>query len=224
MNWEIDAELRATQYEQEKSPLDDIVTLSYIMLKPDGWLASADKHIHEVFRQNLLPPPGSMKILFTFDEALAFYPKDSVWCTKYGQKRLDALLQLNRLKEDPVPTALALGHEILHNMAEYLSSGPCEIFLFEMKGAVSFGRAMVGATVPKDALPHTLRATFSKDSVEVASLERRALRNVAHAPDDENVAEELVQLSRLACITTKEREALSSLVRRAFPHKAHLLA
>jgi nucleoside diphosphate kinase len=223
MNWERDAELRVAQLEKEGERQRDAgVTLSFIMLKPDGNRPEVLRHIDRVFQQNRMSAPDPIQIQFTLDEAFAFYPKPVPWREKYGQKRIDALVKAKRLNLAEVSSALNMGDEILCGMAEYLSEGTCQLILFRTQNAPQFGRKMVGATIPVDAHPYTLRGSFSKDSIEHASLDRRALRNVAHAPDDENVGDELVQLSQLKCLGDVERQNLQGIIAYHFPHKAHL--
>jgi nucleoside diphosphate kinase len=194
MGWEEDA--GKSQILTTSDSSDQAASLSYIMLKPDGNQPEVNQHLDVVFRQNRVMVER-MTVLFSFREAFAFYPKDEAWCQRYGQKRLDALTQAGRLKDNETPSPLEMGYEILHNMAEYLSSGLCMLMVFQMRDAVRFGKKLAGATVPTEADPHTLRGAFSFDSIEASSLDRRALRNVVHAPDEENVADELADIFKL---------------------------
>jgi nucleoside diphosphate kinase len=188
-------------------------TLSYIMLKPDGNKPEVFGYIRKVFADNGLPF-APFQVWFTIEQAYSFYPKDDAWKEKYGQKRIDFLKQHGKLKATDQCLPLAAGVEILNAMARYLASGNCCVFLFEKADAAQFGRDLVGATVPVEAAPHTLRGRFSNDTLEAAALEKRALRNVAHAPDDDRVLLELKKISELDFVFEDKRafiEIVSSL-------------
>lgn len=220
MGWEEDAEVR--EVHRVSNPLrKGPPTLSFLLLKPDGNRSEVYSYIDRVFHIDNVPEVDNIKVSFTFDEAFDFYPKDDAWCAKYGQKRIDALVAAGRMK--PV-SALETGRKILHNMAEYLSSGPCQVILFETAEAPRYGRELAGATVPIDAHSQSLRGRFSQDSIEASSVGDRALKNVVHAPDEENVGEELAFLYRLDCMTAFKKDRLASRTRPAFPHKAHLFS
>jgi nucleoside diphosphate kinase len=179
-------------------------TLSYIMLKPDGNKHEVFGYMRKVFADNGLPFTP-FQVQFTWKQAYDFYPKDDAWQKKYGQKRIDFLLQQRKFQQQDQTSPLAAGRAILDGMARYLSSGNCCVFLFEKADAAQFGRDLVGATVPGDAAPHTLRGRFSNDTLEAAALEARALRNVAHAPDNDCVLPELKKISELDFVFEDKR-------------------
>lgn len=224
MSWEQDAEVRESHRAADPIGTSPVM-LSYLLLKPDGNRSEVTMHIDRVFRMNHIPEFGRITTQFTFNEAFDFYPKDEVWCKKYGQKRIDALQSAGHMTDEVVAkTPLEMGCEILHKMAEYLSSGPCMVILFEAAEASRYGRELAGATVPAEAHPQSLRGMFSQDSIKASSLERRALNNVVHAPDEENVGEELAFIFGLASMTSFDKDRLASRARPAFPHKAHLFS
>jgi nucleoside diphosphate kinase len=151
----------------------------------------------------------SFDLTFSFEDAKDFYPKDDAWRVKYGQKRIDFLLKekesLYLGSKDPS----VVGRQILDQMAYYLSSGPCKVVLFACKGGAEFGRALVGATVPKDALPETLRGMFGEgDSLESSAQESRGLRNVVHAPEPKDIFTELASLQRMSSLPMQDSQAL----------------
>lgn len=202
-------------------PEDQTLGLSYLMLKPDGNRQEVIDYIGRLFVQHYVTQLGQIILSFTRAEALDFYPKDVEWRKKYGEKRLEFLRRIEKIRPEDVTDFATVGERILCEMAEYLSSGPCRMILFETRGSTTFGQLVVGTTVPKDASPFSLRGMFSQDSIEDASRERRALRNVAHAPDEGNVGEDLAFLYGLECMTPEDKQHLAQLARPAFPQLAH---
>jgi nucleoside-diphosphate kinase len=69
---------------------------------------------------------------------------------------------------------------------DFLSSGPVVAMVFEGRGAIAFGRAMIGATNPLASPPGTIRGDFGidvgrniihgSDSVDVSALRGAAWR------------------------------------------------
>lgn len=191
--------------------------ISYLLLKPDGNRPEVIDHVKHIFRSGGISFSGPFQVRFSFEQALDFYPKSAEWKQKYGQKRIDFLCNRGRMKRSDAPCALYAGDQILNAMAEYLSSGNCALFLFESENAVWFGREIAGATVPADAHSSSLRGMFSKDTLEAAAIEERALHNVVHAPEAEDLVEELQKIVRLDFADKEERGNFLQVVLHTIP-------
>lgn len=218
MNWERDAEIRQADAEREPSAF----STHYLMLKPDGNRPHVRSHVEQVLRQNKVPTLLAFQVLFSTEEALRFYPKPPTWKEKYGQKRIEAIVASGKWKSGEHPPALQVGESILMNMAHYLSERPCYVYVFQMFGAERFVKQLVGDTDPATAHKQSLRGLFSTDSLQAAGLEERALRNVAHAPDADGVADELAFLYTLKGLHPDIKHLMRAVLRPIFPHKQHL--
>jgi nucleoside diphosphate kinase len=187
--------------------------ISYIMLKPDGNHPEVIAYVRQVFSDNGVVEQHSFVARFTQEEAKAFYPKDDAWCVKYGQKRIDYLVKEQGVHYTGSRDALTVGRQILDQMALYLSSGPCYVILFCAEDGPKFGSGLVGATVPKDATSVSLRGRFGAgDNIEASALDSRALRNIAHSPDEENIIPELKFLQVLSGTSSLDALAVSRAV------------
>lgn len=82
----------------------------------------------------------------------------------------------------------SLGEPLLREkIVEYWLSGPMMRILVEGKNAIERIHNLVGNTNPRTSPPGTVRS-LSKDSIEQADQEGRAVRNLAHTPRSEGEA------------------------------------
>lgn len=59
---------------------------------------------------------------------------------------------------------------------------------------ITYSRKLVGKTNPIDALPNTIRGTFSQDSYQKADLDYRLVNNVIHASDSHDSVEKELKI------------------------------
>lgn len=215
MNWERDAEFR-----QSESP--SAFSTHYLMLKPDGNRPEVREYVRLVFRQKNVLVPLQFQVRFSKDEAFRFYPKPLAWKEKYGQKRIDALVLSGHWKPGSFSCALNVGASILSEMADYLSKGPCLVYVFQTFDAERFAKRLVGDTDPATAHRESLRGKFSEDSLQAATLAERALHNIAHTPDAKDVADELALLYALKGLEEDVRSSMRAVLRPLFPDKQHV--
>jgi nucleoside-diphosphate kinase len=74
--------------------------------------------------------------------------------------------------------------KFFNGLIEYMSSGPVVAMVWEGKGAVVAGRKMLGATMPSESAPGTIRGDFC---IEVG-------RNICHGSDSVESAEKEIAL------------------------------
>jgi nucleoside-diphosphate kinase len=109
-----------------------------------------------------------------------------------GNKTLAAYAELNLDPNEHLgtsdPKEIGL---IIHDWnAEFLASGPVVACVFRGVHAVKKVRAICGSTMPKDALPGTIRGDFSSASPAVANMQKSAVYNMIHASDNNNDPDE----------------------------------
>ena len=105
------------------------------------------------------------------------------------QRIVDDGFRICGLKLLHMSLELAMGFYAVHRerpffagLTEFMSSGPCVVFVLQREGAVKAWRDLMGATDPANANPGTLRKEFGASVGE----------NAVHGSDsDENAAVEI---------------------------------
>jgi nucleoside-diphosphate kinase len=104
-----------------------------------------------------------------------------------GEKTLKTYRELGIDANDQLGTSdpLEIGEMVHEWNAEFLSSGPVLAVVLEGLHAVKKARAISGATMPRDALPGTIRGDFASASPAIANVVRSAVHNLVHTSDNE---------------------------------------
>lgn len=196
------------------------LSVHYILLKPEGHVPAVCSYLEEQLQERRVSVLLAFPVRFTKGEALKLYPKDRSWKIIYGEKRINLICSQNSARLGTFCSAESTGDKILDEMAEYLASGTCYLYVVQAFGAEQVCKELVGATDPAKAAETSLRRRFSDDSLMQATLQERAVRNVAHTPDGEDVARELVLLSSLSGLPDDVRDLLAPLLGPIFPEYA----
>lgn len=124
------------------------------------------------------------------------YPSDSAWLASVGEKTLSDFEGQGFDAAELLGTsdAFAIGSEIKARLTEYLTSGNVVAVVFSGNRAVEVVRKIVGATIPTQAAPGTIRGDFGNDSPDVAQAEGRPVRNMIHASGNPVEAEAEIRL------------------------------
>lgn len=91
-------------------------------------------------------------------------------------------------------SALEIGKHIKKWLIEYLSMGPVLAFVLEGYGAIKITRKIVGATLPSEASPGTIRGDYTHDNPELANYYKRPIKNIIHASGKPSEAEYEIDL------------------------------
>lgn len=87
------------------------------------------------------------------------------------------------------------GDDIRRWLLEYICEGPVVPMIWEGPNAIATVRAVAGdRPSPSDCLPGTIRRDLATDSQELATAERRAIRNLIHTADSAESAEREIAL------------------------------
>lgn len=79
-------------------------------------------------------------------------------------------------------------------LESFITDGPVIVMAIEGILAVDVVRKMVGPTEPKEALPGTIRGDFAHHSYEYADKKGIAIKNLIHASDSVETAQEELKL------------------------------
>lgn len=119
------------------------------------------------------------------DEAMIgkHYPQDEEYLTSLGNKSLDSYQKYGQDPEEALGTKdpLEIGKMVRQWLVGYITSGPVLALLIEGPHAVDQVRMMIGATVPANAAPGTIRGDYSIESADTANAKKRGVANLVHA-------------------------------------------
>lgn len=87
-----------------------------------------------------------------------------------------------------------IGEDAYNTTIEFMMTGPVVAVVLEGVQAVSLVRKMVGATIPKDAQPGTIRGDYAHISLEHAQEQGSSVPNLIHASGNLEEAEQEVKL------------------------------
>lgn len=118
------------------------------------------------------------------------YPKEEKWIKRLGEKTLKNYQDygFDAKKELGVEDPLAVGKLVRGWLVDYLSSGPMVKMVIKGPHAINMLRKLAGPTMPADAEMGTIRGDFSVDAATVANREKRSVRNLVHASENEQEA------------------------------------
>lgn len=125
------------------------------------------------------------------------YPLTRSWVTNLGEntrKDLEELGLKNCLEIFKVKNTYQLGLKIRKWLIDFMMSGPIVKIALEGPRAIEVVRKIVGATIPTKASPGTVRGDFSCDTAALASLEKRAVKNLIHASSNDKEARDELSL------------------------------
>lgn len=111
------------------------------------------------------------------------YSDNKKYLIAIGEKTLKAYQEygLDPHKDLGTKDAYAIGKMVRKWNMDFLTSGPVVAVLLEGLHAVDEVRMIVGHTLPRYALPGTIRGDFSLDSPVLANLRKRSVKNIIHA-------------------------------------------
>lgn len=126
----------------------------------------------------------------------AHYGQDPDWLASLGRKTLTAYGQLGLDPRTQYGTAdpEKIGEVVREWLIAFMLSGPLIATAVRGNHAINVVRATVGPTLPADAPAGTIRGDYSCDSPEMASRDRRPVRNLVHASGDTADAERELKL------------------------------
>lgn len=130
------------------------------------------------------------------EEMDSHYPKDEAWARRLGEKSLANYQQYNVDPKERLGTdnPLEIGKMIRKWVVEYMTSGPIVKGVVSGVHAIDMVRKICGNTLPNLADMGTIRGDFSVDSPISANLNKRSIRNIVHASENQGEAESELKL------------------------------
>ena len=181
----------AGKYKTHKLPTER----TFVMVKPDGVMRGLIGEVVKRIEQRGLKIIAMKMIHATPEKVDNFYPKDSAWVERLGNKGLKTF---NEYKLDPIAelgtdNPAEIGAQVRSYIVDYMTMGPMVPMVVEGLHAISLIRKLAGDTLPVFAQPGTIRGDFSHDAPTAANIEGRGIFNIVHASETPEEAAHEIQ-------------------------------
>ncbi|HEV8289959.1 MAG TPA: nucleoside-diphosphate kinase [Candidatus Norongarragalinales archaeon] len=169
---------------------------TFVMIKPDGVQRAIIGDIVSRFERAGLRLIA-MKMTKPSKELVAkHYPDTAEWygivggntVKGYKEQGIDVKKQFGT--EDPVE----IGKKVKVWLCDFICSGPVVAMVWEGNQAIAQVRKIVGATVPTNATPGTIRGDYTVDSADLANHHGRPIKNIIHASGNPQEADNEIGL------------------------------
>ena len=167
-----------------------------LLIKPDAVQRGLIGKIIKRFEQTGLKIIGLKFVWATSEEIKSHYPETEAWFKKVGERTLSNYKKkgLDAGKVFGTNDAMAIGKTVKKWLIEYLQESPIFITVVEGYEAIEIVRKISGNTIPLLAAPGTVRGDFSHDAIDLANEQNRPLRNLIHASDTIEDAEDEIRV------------------------------
>lgn len=124
------------------------------------------------------------------------FPTDPAWVKRLGEKTMKTFdeYKVNPLDHYESADHAHIGAKVKESLFEYLSSGPIVALVVEGMHAIDMVRKLAGNTLPVFAEMGTIRGDYSVDSPAIANVEGRAIKNIMHASETPEEADNEIKL------------------------------
>lgn len=162
-----------------------------VLIKPDGVQRHLVGEVIHRFESAGLKIVG-LKLVWA-DAALArkHYPTDEDYLRSIGEK---AIAGRRKLGLPVTETPLAIGRWVRSLLERFLRVSPVVAMVLEGTDAIANVRQLVGTTDPVLADVGSIRGDLTIDTIQMANLESRSVRNLMHASSDQDEAKREIAL------------------------------
>lgn len=162
-----------------------------VLIKPDGVQRHLIGEIVQRFEQAGLKLLG-LKLVWASKEIIArHYPEDEAYLRSIGEKAIAGAKLLGIPVEG---SPVEIGRRVRSYLSYHLSISPVVALVLQGTNAVRNVRQLVGTTDPILADVGSIRGDLTIDTIELANLEARSVRNLVHASGDSAEAEREIPL------------------------------
>lgn len=157
-----------------------------ILIKPDGVQRHLVGEILHRFERAGLKIMG-LKLVWATPEIIALhYRQDAEFLKSIGEKTIAGM---NTLGIPVRGTALEIGRRVRSYLSNHLSVSPVVALVLQGTNAIKNVRQLVGVTDPILADVGSVRGDLTIDTIQLANMEQRSVRNLLHASSDLEEAE-----------------------------------
>jgi nucleoside-diphosphate kinase len=164
---------------------------TFVLLKPDAVQRGViGEVIHRIERTGL--KLIALKIMVaTREQAMGHYFKDDTWCEDKGSRTVAAMKAAGKR---PKKSAVEFGRDIVRALADFITSGPVVVMIWQGNEAIGVVRKLAGGTEPTTSDVGTIRGDLTIDSYRMANVDSRAVRNLIHCSDKPEEAEREIKI------------------------------
>lgn len=162
-----------------------------ILIKPDGVKRGLIGEIISQMEKRGLKIISLEMFQATRAQISEHYPKDEKWVKRLGEKTLKnyQTYGFDAKKELGTNETIAIGRLVRGWLLDYMTSGPMVKIMIKGIHAISMVRKIVGSSMPAEAEMGTIRGNFSIDDATAANRDKRSIRNIVHASENQEEAE-----------------------------------
>ena len=173
----------------EKGPA---IERTFVMVKPDGVERGLIGEVISRFEKRGLKVVALKMAKPSLQHLDEHYPKDEAWISRLGDKGFNVFKEYGIDPKDVMGTDdnLEAGKKVRKWLVDYLAEAPVAPMIIEGIHAIDMVRKIVGVTLPSKADLGTIRGDFSVDSPAAANMSQRAIRNIVHASENKEEAEQ----------------------------------
>ena len=169
---------------------------TFVMIKPDGVQKQIIGEVISRFERCGLKVIALKMFTPTREQMHNHYPQDDVWKSRLGEKTLGTYEKYGVDPKEELGTndKLEIGEMVRGWVLDYMISAPVVQMIIEGGHAIDLVRKLGGATLPVFADCGTIRGDYSVDSPAIANKEKRAVKNIMHASETPEEAENEIKL------------------------------
>jgi len=164
---------------------------TFVILKPDAIQRSLIGDIVSRIERAGLKLVGMKLVMANEDLLWQHYNKQDDWFISKGEKIIANRQAMNMPVEK---SAKEYGQDIIKALIKFMMCGPIVPMVWEGNQAVAVVKKIVGGTEPTTSDVGTIRGDLTLDSYEIANLDDRAVRNLAHCSDQVDEAKREIDL------------------------------
>ena len=164
---------------------------TFVMMKPDAIQRSLMGEIIGRFERVGLKLIGIKMVVPDEKTLWTHYGKDDAWFLRKGTGIIENRKAAGLPAENE---AIEYGRGIVDALVKYMKSGPVIQMVWQGNQAVAVVTKLVGSTEPATSDVGTIRGDYTSDSIVLANMDDRAVRNLIHCSDKPEEAEREIGL------------------------------
>lgn len=163
-----------------------------VIVKPDGVQRGLIGEIVKRYEQSGLKLVA-IKMLVPDEKMIEkHYLLDSDWKDKVGKKAIEAAQKKGDTPKSESPAEM--GEFVLNHLKKYLTASPVVVMVWQGMNSIGVVRKLTGSTEPLTSDVGTIRGDFTIDSYKAGDTVGRAVRNLVHASESTEIAEQEISL------------------------------
>lgn len=159
-----------------------------VILKPDALQRSLVGETIRRIENSGLKLIAIKMLRATEKQLLDHYAKDDEWYMKKGIQRTDQMKKDGKTIDRPV---IEYGKDVIRGNIKFMTASPLVAMVWQGNRAPGIVKKLVGGTEPLTSDVGTIRGDLTLDSFDLSDSEARAIRNLIHCSDPDQVDREI---------------------------------